>query len=59
LVPFGDDFAFSKAEPTFEFIEAFMDILENYTASETGSSENKGSDGNTPIADPINKLFPS
>jgi hypothetical protein len=59
LVPFGDDFAFSKAEPTFEFIEAFMDILENYTASETGSLDNTGSDSNTPIADPINKLFPS
>jgi hypothetical protein len=58
LVPFGDDFAFNKAEPTFEFIEAFMETLKNYTDSETGSSENAESEVNTPFVDPINKLFP-
>ena len=42
MVPFGDDFAFNKAEPTFELIEAFMEALEKFTESETGgSSETK------------------
>jgi len=57
-VPFGDDFAFNKAEPTFEFIEAFMETLKNYTVSETGSSENTESEVNNLFFDPIIKLFP-
>ena len=58
MVPFGDDFAFNKAEPTFEFIEAFIEALENYTESETGSIENTESEANNLFLDPIIKLFP-
>lgn len=58
MVPFGDDFAFSKAEPTFEFIDAFMEALENYEDRETDSSKNKDSEVGMPFEDPIGKLFP-